>query len=114
MVVVDEGGAVGVEGGPGLGAGGLALGGEGGVDHLAQEGAEVLGGARFHLPLHAAEAVHQKLPQVPARAVGAEEAEIVDMGVAGFVGLAHVLGVDLVEPVFLGEGLPDVRASISW
>ncbi len=108
VIVVDKGGAVGVEGGPGLGAGGLALSGEGGVDHLAQEGAEVLGGARFHLALHAAEAVHQQLPQIPARAVGAEEAEIVDMGVAAFVSLAHVLGVDLVEPVFLGEGLPDV------
>ena len=68
----------------------------------------MLGGARFHLALHAAEAVHQQLPQIPARAVGAEEAEIVDMGVAAFVSLAHVLGVDLVEPVFLGEGLPDV------
>ena len=37
----------------------FAKGGEGGIDHLTEEGAKVPGGAGFHLALHAAEAIDQ-------------------------------------------------------
>ena len=57
----------------------------------------------FHLARHAAEAVHQKLLQVPSRAIGAEKAEVVNMERPARMRFAHLLRVNLVQPVLLGE-----------
>ena len=108
VVLANERRAVGVETAPRLRPCRLALGGERGVDDLAQEAAKVPGGLGLDLARHAAEAPDEKLPQVPACAVRAEEAQIVDVGVAGFVALTHLGGVYLVQPVMPGEELADV------
>ena len=104
----DEGGTVGIEGGPGLRTGALTLGGEGGVDNLAEEGAQVLGRLRGDLALHPAEAHGQQLLEVPPTAVGAVEAEVMDMDRPLLMGGGDGGRIDLAEPVAAGEGLADV------
>ena len=108
VVVVDEGSAIGVDGAPRLCTRRLALRGERGVDQLTEEGTQVLCGTGFHLAADAAETVGEQLSHVPARAVGAEETEVVQMDVAALVSLAHLFGIDLIQPIFLGEVLADV------
>ena len=66
------------------------------------------GGARFDLAGHAAEAAQQQLLEVPAGAVGAEEPEVVQVQISREVGVADLVGVDLMQPVLLGERLADV------
>ena len=66
------------------------------------------GRAGLDLALNAAKALREQLAQVPARAVGAEEPEVVDVRVAALMRLSHIDRVHLIQPVFLGERLANV------
>ena len=65
-------------------------------------------GAGLHFAAHAAETVGEQLTDIPARAVGPEEPEVVQMDIAGLVSLTHLFGVHLVKPILLGEVLADI------
>ena len=79
VVVADEGREERVEVREGLGAGGLALEGVEEVDDLAEGRAEVLCGGAFGLAGGAGEADGEEVLEVPADAVDAEEAEVVNV-----------------------------------
>ena len=62
----------------------------------------------FNLPRYSAETFGQDLPEVPAGAVWAEKAQIVDVYVPGQVGAPDLLGIYLMEPIAHREGFPYV------
>ena len=68
----------------------------------------MLGGTGFDLAHNAAETVGEQLTDIPACAVGSEESEVVQMNVTRLVGFSDLFGIDLVQPVFLGEVLADI------
>ena len=103
-VQADEGRHVGVEGGEGLGPGPLVLQGAQEVDDLPDGGGEVLGRRGGDLAGHPVEALLEEVLERPAGAVAGEHVEVVDVEVAGAVGVARLLGVDLAQPV-VGDDL---------
>ena len=103
-VVPYEGREVRVEVGEGLGAGGLALQCVKEVHHVAQRAPEVLGGPALHLAGDPAEPAHQQVAQVPAHAVGGQEAQVVDVEIAVHVRVANLGRVDALEPVLGRDG----------
>ena len=104
-VQADEGRHVGVEGGEGLGAGPLVLEGAQEVDDLPDGGGEVPRRVAGDLAGDAVEALLEEVLERPAGAVAGEHVEVVDVEVAGAVGVARLLGVDLAQPV-VGDDLP--------
>ena len=108
IVIAYKRGAVCVKGRPRLGAGAFALRRKRRIDDLAQKSAEMLGGLGLNLAGYAAEAELQKLHQIPAGAVGAEKAQVVDMYLAGQMRLADFIRIDLVQPVAFRKGFANI------
>ena len=104
VILLDEGGQVGVEGGEGLGSRPLVLHDAQEVDHLVAQGGQVAGGGGGDLAGDAPQPLLNQLLQGPAGAVAGEHAQIVEVNFGVAVGVGHLLVIDLGEPVVGGDG----------
>ncbi len=107
-VVADKRGEQCVKIREGLGAGCLALHGVEEVDDLAECRTEVTGRLAGCISGYAGEAATKEIFKIPAYAVDAEKAEIVDVHRSGCMRLVDLRWIDAVQPVLRADNGGDV------
>ena len=108
MVVTNKRRTVGVKRRPGLGSRTFTLRGEGGIDELAQKRAQMARRLGLYFSRDSAKTMNQDLPQIPAGAVGAKKAEVVDMDGSALMGIADFIGVDFMQPIVFCKSFANV------
>ncbi len=100
FVKMDERSEKRVEVGKSLGAISFSLESIDEVHHLPESAPEMLGRGAVHLARHASKTFHEQIMQVPTATIGRHHLQIMHVQITFFMGIADILGIDFVHPIF--------------